>query len=204
MTEHEITRTDIRHVTTRYEYDGDEIQEKEVVSTMPIDNSVPQYNCKCGEDDMTLLEAQVHMEEQYARVAPETFEEVANAIYHDETVRTGIRENGFVVRKFTGRGNKYCVGMHEQDDTYILMFAMKGSETINRGDPKLKTRENEYVKCELKRSGLPNISEVDEDNLITYLTNLQGFEKVDTGYVGGYRVTPLSTVLSDLFKWYDQ
>lgn len=202
MSEHALRRRDIRHTTAAYEWDGDGIQETEILETSVLDKAVPEYFCSCGKSDMSTGEAIEHMQDVHATVTPDTMLETAQRIQRGELVPTGFRDNGFVVKKSAWSGDQYCVGMCEDNDTFVVMYAMKRSETINSNSTRLKTQENEYVEATLQRVNIPQ--SVREDGDVTeYLSETDPEEEIGTGYVHGHRVTPLWRLLEETFRWYE-
>jgi hypothetical protein len=207
MDKHEIVVKDIRHVEQAMEFTGKALTEGEILKTNTTDNSPRHFYCSCGEAEMSYQKAVEHMKEVNGDVSPETFQEVARKIKRGEQVALGTRSNGFVyegqVPQTDYSGNPlrkgYVVGYHTGDDLYVVGLMHKKSETVGRNDPKLQVRENEYVKIALYEVELPYDSGAPK-NIAKYA--IEHGDHVDDGYINGYRLTRLSDVLDDLFKWY--
>jgi len=137
-------------------------------------------------------------------VTPKTFEEIANAIHTNDSITTGIGENGFVLQHTFNTQNCTFVGLHEQDSEYVVGKMWKKSEVTGRNDPKLKTSENKYVQCDLYRLDISDLDDSDDtvEQIAEKIDGKSYDEKIDTGYINGHRLTPLHRVLEDVFKWY--
>jgi hypothetical protein len=131
-------------------------------------------------------------------ITPETFIEVANRLHKKDPVHEGVTEDGFITR-----GIKYTfVGHREAPDTCIIGRMRGKTETVGRSNPRLQTRENEYVEVELRRVELPS-TEYDSFDHDSLKPLFDDGEKIDTGYVNGYRVEPISDVIESVFKWHN-
>ena len=131
----------------------------------------------------------------------EFFQEVAERVYRQESLAEGRADGQFIVRE---RFNRYVyAGWGEGDDKFTVAKIQRSTETINRNEPRLKTSENTYARCELYRMDI-TVTGTDSlaETIDAVIENRVYDEKIDTGYIHGYRVTPLSTVLKDVFKWY--
>lgn len=132
-------------------------------------------------------------------ITPDSFEEIARLLYNGKGIETGVVDSGFVC---TSHLDPLYVGLRESDRVYVVAEMTKRTEVIGRTEPKIKTTENEYVRVDLRRVELPRPP---SDMPIEQLGDaFEHGEAIDTGYLHGYRVTPLSEVLSETFKWYDQ
>lgn len=131
-------------------------------------------------------------------VTPGTFREVALRLYNGKEIFEGATEGGFVFSGF----RETFVGYHEGNGGYVVARMTKSAETIGQHDAKLKTQQNEYVRAKLRRI------EFSEDPTAIVMDTVSDVfsdgELIDTGYINGYRVTPLSDVIEDVFKWYGQ
>jgi hypothetical protein len=131
-------------------------------------------------------------------ITPDSFVTIARSLYNNETVHDGVCDSGFVISGYRST----FVGLAESDGAYIIARMSTGSETIGRSNPKLKTRQNEYAKAELRRVELPDDVDQTDSDAIEAAFEDEDAERIDTGYINGYRVTPLSDVIDDIFKWY--
>lgn len=203
--DHEITVHDIRHVVESMEFTGNALVADEIQKTNTLDNSPREFNCSCGEEEMSYPEAVKHMQEQNEEVTPDTFKQVARSLYRGDAIAEGRRENGFVLTgrvpnpRYSGNPSRSgaIVGI-EYGDKYIIALMHKGTETRGRNEPRMKVREAEYVTAQFYEATLDGVVEHPErvGNLA-----IDG-RKIDTGYVNGYRTTPISDVLEEIFKWY--
>lgn len=136
-------------------------------------------------------------------VDPDLFIEVATMIKNGEDPVEAVEDDGFVLQT-EGWGTTYTfVGYREQGDTYVVGRIRRKKETINQSDPRLKTSENVYSECELYRMEVPDPTVRDAaGRLEDRLDQSDYIEKIDTGYINGYRLTRLRDVIEDTFKWY--
>lgn len=146
MTKHELTGYDIRHVKARFEYDGDQLREDKILDTNRMDHSQLRFDCSCGEEDMTLTEAEGHIESPYkdglnARKVEETFEKV----YLGKPIVTGEWDGDFIKRI----GRAYYVGIEQEDGSYAVVKMWQETERIGRNEPRIKESDNTHAKMEL-------------------------------------------------------
>lgn len=206
MNEHEIVVRDIRHVEQEMEFTGKALTESDITKTNTVKHSSRQFFCSCGEEEMTYDEAVEHMQSQNNRVEPETFEEVARKLKKGESIPESYRENGYVLSgrlpqtDYSGNPlkNGVIVTYQMAEDEYVVGIMHRKTETVGRNDPKQKVRENTYVKVamyECDKTGGDNVSEVGE-----YV--VENGTHIDDGYINGYRLTRLSSVLDDVFRYH--
>ena len=144
------------------------------------------------------------VEENAKETTEETqmFTDIANKVHRGKEVETGVEEDQFVLQHTQG----VCtfVGQREDNDTYVVGKMWEKSEIVGRDEPRLKTWENEYIKCELYRMDIedPTDSNKTVEQIADDIKNDRYDEKLDTGYVNGWMTTPLEDVLEDVFKWY--
>lgn len=138
---------------------------------------------------------------------PEMVLDVAKRLHGDGVIVAESHDEGFVLQhSFNSKGCTF-VGLREADDQFVVAKMWKKSETIGRSDPKIQTRKNEYVQCELYRMALDTPIENTDEQVETIADRIDSSEydeKIDTGYVNGYRLTPLKRVLEDVFRWYGE
>lgn len=132
----------------------------------------------------------------------EFFKDLAMKVHKRESVATGVRDDGFVLNHSLGK--VVFAGVKEDDDTYIVGKMWAKKETVGRHEPRMKVRENKYVECQMYRMRLPEPE--DSDGMVELIAdtidNDEYEEKIDTGYINGYRLTRLDDVLEEIFKWY--
>lgn len=135
-------------------------------------------------------------------ISPDLFMDVAERVHRNEAIVTGVESNGFVLQH--SRGKCTFVGYHEGDDVYVVGKMWSKSETINRNDPRLKTSKNEYVVAKLYRMTVSDPEDNDEtvERIAETIDEKEYDEYVDKGYINGYRLTSLDSVLGDVFRWY--
>lgn len=137
---------------------------------------------------------------------PDLIRQTARLIHKNETIILETTEEGFVLAH--SRQQKRCtfVGLRESEGVYVVAKMFKKSETIGRGDPKIQTSKNDYVECQLYRMALDTpIRNTDEqvEAIAEKIDGKEYDEKIDTGYINGYRLTALKDVLDDVFRWYE-
>jgi len=139
-------------------------------------------------------------------IRPELIEEVARMVKRGETPVTAVEEDGFVLQHSRNRSRCTFVGLREEGDTFIVAKMWFKTETIGRNEPRIQQSKNEYVQCELYRMDVVEPTDSDEtvEALADAIDNKRYAEKIDTGYINGYRLTALSDVLDDLFRWYGE
>lgn len=193
--EHQLHALEVRKTASKVEYDGDSLYLTEIVDSTPLDNSTRLYECTCSDEQMTEEEAIQHLESAYVTVSAETFENVARGLYRGEQIPAGTRVNGFVFEP--SLGTKAAVGM-ERGGGYLIALMKKGTETRGTNEPRMKTRREDYVRVKFYETPLcDNVNEYEE---AVDCVKEEG-TKVETGYINGYRTTPLSDALDELFKW---
>lgn len=129
-------------------------------------------------------------------VTPNTFVEIAERIHTGKDVFDGVTDSGFVITT----SNDTFVGYRESEATFVVARIRKKSETIGRSEPRIQTRENEYVEADLRR--VESIHTDQEITIEAIRDTYSDAEKIDTGYINGYRLDPLSDVIDDVFKWH--
>lgn len=131
-------------------------------------------------------------------VTPDFFLEIAHRLHRGDELVEGKNEEGFV---FIGRDAVF-VGFNEGEGNYIIARMTKKSEMLGQHNPRQKIRENEFVEAELRQAELETSTECLD---LEHVKEAFGAaERIDTGYINGYRVTHLRDVISEVFKWHDR
>lgn len=138
------------------------------------------------------------------RTPKELFYRTAEGEYYNShsAADTGITEEAFILKHSLGKCT--FVGYHIADDEYIVGKMWNKSEVINRGDPRLKTSENRYLKCQLYRMEIPSVANTDAtvEGIAEVIDEREYDEKLNTGWINGYRLERLEDVLEEELKWY--
>lgn len=131
---------------------------------------------------------------------------IARQLHANEPITTESTDEGFVVQHSRNTDGCTFVGIRIAESVYIVGKMWKKSETIGRNDPKIQTSKNEYVQCDLYRLLLDKgIGDNDEEvkNLAAKIDGKDYEERIDTGYINGYRLKSLKRVLEETFRWYE-
>lgn len=137
-------------------------------------------------------------------INPDLIREVAQRIHREKSVVCEVYDAGFVIQHSRNRKRCTFVGIREEADRYVVAKMWKKSETIGRSEPRIQTRKNDYVQCELYRMELDTPTNDDEtvEAIADKIDNGEYIEHIDTGYINGYRLTALRDVLEETFRWY--
>ena len=132
----------------------------------------------------------------------EFFKDLATKVHKRDSIVTGVQDDGFVLKHSLGK--VIFAGYREDDKTYVVGKMWAKKETVGRREPRMKVRENKYVECQMYRMRLSEPK--DSDGMVKLIAdtidNKEYEEKIDTGYINGYRLTRFDEVLEDIFKWY--
>lgn len=137
--------------------------------------------------------------------SPGLIRQTARRIHGNDTVTLEADESGFVLQHTHNRQHCTFVGLRESEGVYIVAKMFTKSETIGRNEPRIQTSKNDYVECQLYRMALDTpIENTDAqvESIADTIDSKEYEEQIDTGYINGYRLTPLKRVLEDTFKWY--
>lgn len=137
---------------------------------------------------------------------PDVIHRTAKNLHTNKPIVTEATEDGFVLQHTFNRKGCTFVGLREEGDTFVVAKMWKKSEITGRNEPRIQTSENEYVQCELYRMDVVEPTNSDEtvEAIADTIDNKNYEEKIDTGYINGYRLTALKDVLEDTFRWYGQ
>lgn len=136
---------------------------------------------------------------QQGPITIDTIAEIARQVYHKEDLPLRVEDDGFVIQHMFGRCT--FVGVREEDETWIVGKMWSETETINRNDARLQTSQSRHVKCRLFRVELPEPEFTNEyvEEIADRIDGKEYEDLIGTGYVHGYRCTPIEKVIEEDF-----